>query len=154
MRPRTALKLLLSAFLVGCGGSSAPPSKNPPVYKAGGTVTLNGTPVEGASVRFMRGDGKAGGSATTDAQGKFVLSTYAAGDGVAAGDYMVGITKFDLSKVDRGVGAPGDANYRPPAADSPPPKNLLPTKYAEPTPMGLSASVKAEGTNDFTFDLK
>jgi hypothetical protein len=153
MRVKNLLSLLLTASLAGCGGS-APPSKNPPVYKAGGIVNHNGAPVEGASVRFMRTDGKAGASATTDAQGKFVLTTYAAGDGVAPGDYMVGVSKFDLSKADLGKGAPGDADYRPPAADAPPPKNLLPAKYAEPSPMGLSAKVTAEGPNDFTFDLK
>ena len=102
----------------------------------------------------MKTDGKTGASGITDSQGKFSLTTHVANDGAPAGDYMVGIAKFETSKVDVGEGSPGDANYRPPAGNAPPPKNLLPVTYQEPSPNGLSATVKAEGPNEFQFDLK
>jgi len=120
----------------------------------GGTVTHKGAAVEGASVRFVKTDGKAGASGITDSQGKFTLTTHSAGDGAPAGDYMVGVSKLDLSKVDVGQGSPGDANYRPPVPNATPPKNLLPAQYQEPSPNGLKATVTAEGPNEFTFDLK
>ena len=147
------LAVCLVAFCFGCG---KPPAANrPAVYKVSGTVTHKGTAVEGASVRFVKTDGKSGASGITDSQGKFTLTTHEAGDGAQTGDYLVGISKVDLGKVDVGHGSPGDKDYRPPSGNAPPPpKNLLPAQYAEPTPTGLKATVKAEGPNDFAFDLK
>lgn len=147
-----SLAISLVALCLGCG--KPPASNRPAVYKVGGTVTHKGAAVEGASVRFVKTDGKSGAAGTTDAQGKFALTSREAGDGAEAGDYMVAVSKLETGKADVGQGSPGDANYRPPAGNAAPPKNLLPAQYAEPSPNGLKATVKAEGPNDFTFDLK
>lgn len=149
---RSLLFCLLSAVLAGCG-SSAPPPKGPAVYKAGGTVTFKGQPVEGATVTFLSTDGKLGAYATTDAAGKFALTTHSAGDGAPAGDYMVAVTKMEAPKGGQGSGSPETGDYRPPAENQPPPKNLLPVKYASPSPMGLKATIKPEGPNDIPLDL-
>lgn len=140
-------------LLFGCG-SAPPPKSGPPVYKGGGTVNHKGQPVAGATVTFISADGKTGAYAVTDAAGKFVLSTHSAGDGAAAGDYMVGVTKMEAPKGDMGGGSPETGDYRPPAENLPPPKNLLPAKYATPMSSGLKATVTAEGPNEFPFDLK
>jgi hypothetical protein len=150
---RVLLLCVLSFALAGCGGS-APVPKGPPVYKAGGTVTLKGQPVEGATVTFLSTDGKLGSYATTDAAGKFALTTHSAGDGAPAGDYMVAVTKMEAPKGGQGSGSPETGDYRPPAENQPPPKNLLPAKYASPSPTGLKATITADGPNDFPLELQ
>lgn len=149
---RTLLLCGFSLLLAGCGGG-APAPKGPAVFKAGGTVTHKGQPVEGATVTFLSNDGKLGSYATTDAAGKFVLTTHSSGDGAPAAEYMVGVTKMEAPKGGQGSGSPETGDYRPPAENQPPPKNLLPAKYASPSPMGLKATVKPEGPNEFQFDL-
>jgi hypothetical protein len=81
-----------SALLAGCGGASgfAPVS---------GTVTMDGAPLEGASVSFqpkhVEGGKEAEGSyGKTDAQGKYTLKRVSDdASGAAVGDHDVTITK-------------------------------------------------------------
>jgi hypothetical protein len=93
-RGRSAsLTLLLAglALLPGCGG--------PTMGRVEGRVTCNGVPVANAVIIFSpvpasaddREPGKAA-SASTDAQGKFVLTTYRAGDGALVGSHRVAVT--------------------------------------------------------------
>ena len=58
-------------------------------------VTLDGKPLEKASVTLVSSDGKKNRSAfgTTDADGYVRFSTFAAEDGVAPGDYKVTVNK-------------------------------------------------------------
>lgn len=82
---RFAVAGLLAAVL-GVVGCSAKP------VKVGGTVTLDGTPVEGATVTFMSEDGLKTYGGSTDAAGKFEL----AGNGVEGalpGNYKVLVVK-------------------------------------------------------------
>ena len=67
-------------------------SKDKPV-KVSGTVTLDGKPVAGAAVQFMR-DGGSGPPAHGQSKedGSFVLTTYNDGDGALPGDYKVLVT--------------------------------------------------------------
>lgn len=78
--------IVLSAIAVsGCGGSG--------LVNVKGAVTMDGQPIEGATVIFVPSDSKAGsGSAMTDASGHFSLTTRQE-DGVAPGEYRVTITK-------------------------------------------------------------
>ncbi|MGL6193342.1 MAG: carboxypeptidase-like regulatory domain-containing protein [Thermoguttaceae bacterium] len=74
---------------VGCG---------PKLTKVTGIVTLDGTPVEGASVSFtQKANPSVMATAKTDASGKYTLLTFVGGDkvykGVAPGSYMVSIIK-------------------------------------------------------------
>lgn len=112
----------------GCG------SKGPKSYECSGTVTLDGQPVEGASIAFLNPKSTSSGSAMTDASGKFVFES-------EAGDYGVTIVKLKPK-------AATDDIY----AES---ENLLPKKYAGTTDSGLTASVTKDKTkNVFSFDLK
>lgn len=151
------------ALLVGCGTSTGPDTV--PVT---GTVTLDGTPVGGALVTFSpktpEGQAAAG---TTDASGRFELTTSVSGDGAVLGSYFVGISKTSGGEavgtsgpVDdeaaykaaekKGIDLTGasDAKEKPEAV-----KDELPPRYKSPGTSGFSAEVKAGEKNDFTFPM-
>jgi hypothetical protein len=88
-------------WMVGCGPSFKPVE---------GVVTLDGKPVEGATVFFTAEDGS-GNSASglTDANGKFTL-TAGAKKGVLAGNYKVLITR---TKALGAGGNPGMMKMKP-----------------------------------------
>lgn len=125
-----------------------------------GTVTYNGEPVEAANVAFVpTGEGAKMAAGTTDAQGKFTLTTVKAGDGAVPGSYQVAI-----SKIEGGAAAGGEQTEEEARAAAMPGgsgpvapvevKDLLPVKYKDAANSGFTAEVKAGGGNDFTFDLK
>lgn len=83
------IRCITSAFcftllLLGCGAD-----KDKPI-KVSGTVLLDGKPLAGASVRFMR-DGGSGPGAYGESQedGTFQLTSFTEGDGALPGDYRV-----------------------------------------------------------------
>jgi hypothetical protein len=77
-----AVGVLLSA--VGCGSG---------LSSAEGVVTLDGSPVEGATVTFVPASGEGmSASGQTDSNGKFRLST-SGKPGAKAGDYKVTVIK-------------------------------------------------------------
>ncbi len=127
-----ALCVVLTPF-VGCGDGR--PTRVP----ASGTVTLAGEPVAEAQVMFMpAGDRMATG--TTDADGRFELSTFEPGDGVVIGQHKVAITK----------------RLPDPNNDSPYPQfyDVLPPRYSNAADSGLVAEVTADGENVFVFELE
>ncbi len=73
----------------GCGGKGG-------LVAVRGVVTLDGQPVEGASVTFSpeEDSGKAAGG-LTDSEGVFDLTTFSEGDGALPGDYRVTVTKTE-----------------------------------------------------------
>jgi hypothetical protein len=135
--------------LAGCTGGDKLPTV--PVT---GTVTYNGAPLEGATVSFLpkdQSEGARGASGTTDAQGKFKLETFLAGNkmvaGALVGEYAVTVSKReDLSEkfaaMARGGGPPqgekpseegaprpapsttSSNGSRPPEGGGPPPGNI------------------------------
>jgi len=124
--------LVVTAIFSGCGAGTTSVS---------GVVTLDGKPVEGASVSFTpvaEKDGGVGGSyGKTDAEGRYTLRTVA-GDrtGAAVGKHKVTIT---LSK--------SDPNNPEGAA-----KELIPAKYN--TKSELTFDVPSGGTDSANFELK
>lgn len=145
---RGSVCLALLACLVGCpGGGDA---DHPDTVSVTGTVTYNGSAVEGATVTFS--PTASGGSAsigTTDASGKFTLQSQWGTKGAVAGSYAVAISKTEVQ------GGAGDAEEAP-ADDNAPPAEItehLPEKYKSAQTSELTAEVKADGDNDFKFDL-
>jgi hypothetical protein len=86
------LVAVLGVVLIGCGGRGTTPVR--------GVITLEGTPVAGATVLFMP-DGQGGGrpaSGFTSSDGTFRLTTYKPDDGALPGKYRVLIQKTEAAK--------------------------------------------------------
>jgi hypothetical protein len=71
--------------------------------KVRGTVTSQGQPVAGAVVSFTPqaaagGSGGKGATGITDADGRFVLTTYVAGDGAVVGKHYVAVSSEDANQ--------------------------------------------------------
>lgn len=150
-------------LLTGCGGGGLELDTVPVT----GTVSQGDKPVEGARVTFSPEGAGHAAAGVTDAAGKFTLTTVTSGDGAVPGQYRVAITKYE-QRTD--TIAPGetdiDAIYAAAeeagedlsgmggrGEDLSGPKNLLPMKYQDAATSGLSASVTADGENDFPFNL-
>lgn len=137
---------LLAAISVGCGGAG---SDDPPLTPVSGAVRLDGKPLERATVIFVpvgatKGRGPFG---VTDAEGKYSLQTANGGEGAAAGDYVVIVTKSVLP----------DGSDLPTDADSVmelDPKELIPPIYSDASKSTLKATVQAGGApQQISFDV-
>jgi hypothetical protein len=127
-----------------------------------GVVTLDGKPVEGATVSFSAADNKGSGAVgITDASGIYKLTALpdgAAGAGAVTGDYLVTISKVTVSDPNS-VTSSDDPNYgKFSATKSEPPKSVkvIPEKYENTATSGFKATVKP-GQNkgdEFNFDCK
>jgi hypothetical protein len=115
--------------LSGCGGP-----EHPDVGRVSGVVTLDGQPLDKATVMFQPADGRAS-QATTDAAGKYTLIYLDRVPGARLGTHKV-IIRTEI---------PGE-DGQPPIA-----KEKLPPKYHNASQ--LTAEVKA-GANTHDFDLK
>jgi len=161
---RLAFSILAMLGLLGLmlNGCSKGPSR-PKTYSVSGTVTLNGQPVDGATVVFVpKALGTWGAAAPqgpqvatgeTDAQGRYSLGTFAKGDGAIPGEYLVKVFKYPKPAAPAGTSSGGEEEYRPPEENAPPPpapKNMLPEKYANEQTSGLSFTVEPKAN---TFDI-
>jgi hypothetical protein len=157
----TGLLALLPFTLCACGGDEG---FRFDVYPVDGQVTRGGKPVPRVFVRFHPADpskvtvpnGQVGGTvmltSETDAEGRFVMSTYVADDGIPAGDYTVTIVK--LSAPVEGDGESSAENEKDDAAAQPaPPADpaAVPALYNDPATSTLKVTV---GTGPNHFDLK
>jgi hypothetical protein len=129
----TPVSVVAFLLLTGCGND------RPSIYPVSGVVLYQGQVVEGASVVFSSSGPPAQG--VTNAEGKFLLRTFADGDGATEGSHRITITKFQS--------LPSTEQNPYPAV-----RNLLPEKYARPDSSGLAKEVTSSGENNFTFDLK
>ena len=139
-RSRCVVGVLMLGCVVGCGQSYR--VKTVP---ASGTVTYQGQPVAKAILFIVPENPKStteapNANATTDAQGRFIVSTYATGDGAVPGNYLVGISKS--------IPDPATANDPVPGT-----LNALPERYQNPTTSGLKMTVDAGKKNDVKFEL-
>lgn len=122
-----------------------------------GVVTLDGTPVEGATVIFSPVDDEVGMSAsgTTDADGKYTLTatdpTAKVSGGTLPGEYKIMVTKAVSTEEFVGAEEGGDDEgntYAEVEYDW-----LIPEKYSRGKTSGLTATVTAGGDNEFDFPL-
>lgn len=148
MRRLLSASFVLACFAIILGCSSpADTSNRPATVPVTGTVTYNGSPLEGATVAFLpKKPGDPGASGRTDASGKFSLTAFEPGDGAVPGSYLVTVTKTEA----QGGGEAQDDSEAPVTA----PKSLIPEKYNNPQGSGLTADVKEGDPNEFTFELK
>jgi hypothetical protein len=141
-----ATALLLAS--AGCGKKPAP---------VRGTLTLDGQPVEGATVLFVPEQAGEGRQATgqTGAGGKFELTTARKGDGAFPGNYKV------VVQYGEGVEAPPSSNMRDAfqgldkarkEGNKKPPKYVIPPQYGNPAKTDLRQKVPTGG--EVQLDLK
>jgi hypothetical protein len=156
LRP-AGLALMLAAA-AGCGGKYTP-------VPVSGVVTLDGQPIEGATVYFYAvGDEKDGRPAfgTTDKAGAFKLSTLGHEDGALRRHYKVVITKYvptnpnlkipDFPDTLEGKNERSDFMYRNFEAKGIQPfKNSLPPKYGDSGTTPLECEVT--GSTTLKFEL-
>ena len=162
LRHRRVLLVGLAVLLfagAGCGGGRAP-------VPVSGTVTLDGKPVEGATVTFhLLGDDKEGRPATglTDKTGTFRLKT-GNEDGARPGEYAVVITKNVLAdtklKVPDFPDTPEGRNQRERflwkhfGDDQLPYRNALPDRYGDLKTTPLRCKVPDDSTLHFPLTSK
>ena len=136
---------LLAATLGGCKGSKDTRPQRAPVT---GKVLHKGQPVAGATVIFEPLGSTPAATGETDTAGRFQLTTFNPNDGAVPGEYKVAVHKVQVTRANRPANAPDDAPAPPPEE-----KSLLPAKYATGQSSGLTAIVKSDSPNDFTFNL-
>jgi hypothetical protein len=136
--PAAAVAAALAAAAGGC-------SRDIPVHSVSGRVTLDGRPLVDAQISFRPAQGPEA-FGVLDSDGRYRLSTRAAGDGAVAGRHAV-----TLSQVTVGLALePGV----PPTLEKPTPGALpVPEKYLRAETSGLEATV-VPGTNAFDFELR
>lgn len=172
-------KCFVALAVIVVAGCNKPPSmKTCPVT---GTVTYNGKPLEGATVVYVPPSPDAPrASGTTDAEGKFSLTTYVRPQellrGAVPGDYKVTVIKqtiemepqaaaamknyadlpaeekkkLALKMMGRESRAPGQITEK---AVRKGPKDELPEKYGKPETSGLTDQVVVGETDPREFKL-
>lgn len=118
--PFFSLFLLLPFAAVGCSGPTFVPLE--------GVLTLDGEPVEGATVCLTPKDREVGRDAagTCDSSGRFVVST-GSDPGCVVGEYSISVLKIEQT---------GDSILTMRA------KNVFPERYADPASSGLTVDVR------------
>jgi hypothetical protein len=160
--------LACGPLLCGCSGDAGVGGADQvPVHEVSGQITLNGAPVPGAQVSFSPKDGQPPALGRTDTDGRYTLTTYEAGDGAAAGSFVVLVTKSGAGAGSSGgptshdayVASGQNANAmhaaaqkgQGAAADS---GSLLPEKYSNIGASPLNVTVPADDPNAYNFDLQ
>lgn len=137
------------AFLV-CGslalGGCSKPQDELPRQPVSGSVTLDGKPLERGTISFQPATGLPTAAGVPISGGGYSISR---DEGLVPGAY-----KVLISSTPEGAAPKNDSTTGPPplpGQPTPPPKELLPTRYNEKTT--LVAEVK-EGNNTFNFELE
>lgn len=126
---RTALILILAAFLTGCGGA---------LPTVEGTVTLDGQPLDKGFVSFVPVGSGTMGTATIQEGGYYAVKTGGQG-GLTTGEYRVAITAYSTRPGRNEMEAPQFAL-------------ATPAKYNDPQSSGFTVEV-TPGQNTFDFAL-
>jgi len=150
---KKALVLLAVSFLLidpcvsGCGHAKLSTSF------VEGVITLDGTPIDGAVVKFSpksEGGGAVYAQGQTDANGRYLLTAMQGGGadkGTTPGEYIVLVTKKETRQLDKPRESMGGG---PPITSEN--VDVLPKVYNDVRAAKLSATV-VTGKNKFDFDL-
>lgn len=133
-------------LLAGCGDGDTGPATVP----VSGTLTLDGSPVEGAEVTFVHEEFAA--FAETDTEGRFELVP-----GAVVGENKVVVSKWEGGMAGGGEEDDGmDAEQMRMMAEtggSDAPKQLMPEEHTREATTGLRFDVPEGGTDAADFDL-
>ena len=145
---------LLTLVSLGCGQSG------PAVQYVRGVITLDGAPLEGATVLFSpKSTGGLGAAGKTQADGSFTLNAQGAqpGAGTTIGDYAVTVSKIEMPEFveidedDPRYGTPEQDRIQQEASNAKP-KVIVPEKYNNSETSPFTAQI-VSGKNEFTFDV-
>jgi hypothetical protein len=129
VRPAAVFALLPLVALTGCSGGRLK------TYPVTGQILYNGQPLKGVDVALHPVDPKNDAGypphATTDADGKFTLTTFLKNDGAPAGEFRLAVA-FAVEAVEEG----SDQSKKLTAQ--------VPVKYHKAETSGLTATVKPE----------
>jgi hypothetical protein len=135
------LALFVATVLAsGCGKPGTVPTA-----QATGVVKLNGQPLKGVIVGFVPEHGRPG-QGTTDASGRFAISTFTSQDGAVAGKHKVVVAEPPKA-------APG-SKVEEEAAAAKGGGSRVPAEYSDAAKTPLEATVAMNAKNEFEFDLK
>ncbi|HVJ66442.1 MAG TPA: carboxypeptidase-like regulatory domain-containing protein [Caulifigura sp.] len=160
---RRIIGFLTCIALAGCSGGT----DGPAIAKVSGVVTLDGAPVEGATVTFQPKAAGPTSFAITNPDGTFTMRTGSGREGAAVGDHMVGVS---LS-ITAGGSAPqggGSQNDLAPvmqnelqssgggAAKVVAPRTvwLVPERYSKAESSGITVTVPSGGLTGHKIELK
>ncbi len=139
---RLLVGLLATAWVAGCGSSSAPKT-----IKAQGKVTFDGKSLGVGRVIFQpvkpaEGCPSRPAIGSLQADGSFELSSFQPGDGLVPGEYQIAVNTQ--------TSGPTPENPNAPEVWA------APRRYGNPATSGLSATVPADArhTLEFNFNLK
>ncbi len=141
----------ISLLVAGCGGKGSLSG----LYPVSGTITLDSQPLDGATITLFPeagiGPNNRPASATSDALGKFVVTTLKPGDGASPGKYKVSVTKNvvtkPLTEAEQKKSEDG-THVRDVVAES-----LLPAKYANSDKSGLSITVEEKKNEGIKIEI-
>lgn len=127
------------SLLVGCG-----PAGVAVTVPAAGSLTAAGVPIAGVNVTFTPVDGRSA-TATTDAEGRFTLSTFASRDGAVPGRHRVTLS---VSTADVPMpGTPEAVGYKPQPAP-------FAKKYGGLDSTDLEVDIPAAGDRAIVLDVE
>ena len=138
--------IALTLLCVAVPGCSGEPSR----YVASGTVTMDGVPAPLVVVRFhpVAPGSLAGGSGSTDADGKFTIGENGKNTGLPSGEYKVTFSQTLVKGKPTLAGSGGKESEKAPSE-----KEAVATDYRDPENTPITAPI-GSGTNNFTFDIK
>ena len=166
---RTRGLLLITACILGLASGCSRGRQYPPTHSVSGVVTVEGQPVADAIVSFLPDNGQNPANGSTDASGRYELTSFTRGDGAMEGSFRVTIVKYEKEF----EGKPVVSAEKPAAAEveseetgnegyvpagmvvsqyDTGPKNLLPKQYADQQETPLTAAVRPE-ENSIDFNL-
>lgn len=142
---------------LGCGGSGDKwTAGQPDTVDASGVVTLDGEPVEGATVVFGPVDGKYPANAITASDGSFSAAAFTSKPGAVPGKYKVALTKTIEDKdAKKKKFDPGeDSEHAKDGGGDVSWTNGLPEVYKLPSTTPIEIEVPSDGIADLKIELK
>lgn len=152
MRRCCVVCVMLMLILAHAGCSSPEEAKTFPVT---GEVTLDGKPLVGATVMFEPVGGGSLGYGESDANGLFVISTFAVGDGAIPGEHRIVVTSSSANAVSGGdhlVEPEENVDKQPPGSTNSTAVQAVPARYSRPDSSGFSVIVE-DGLEPLTLKL-
>lgn len=140
---RSRGRIVLCLLAAGCAIAGCAKPGRAPTAKAAGKLSAGGAPLAGVNVTFTPAAGRSA-SGTTDAEGKFSLSTFAPGDGAVPGKHRV-----TLSLKEADVPMPGT----PEAAAYKPQPRPFAKKYSGLATTDLEIEVPVDGNPAITLEV-